>query len=113
MVPFFHGRMKSMFEMFSEELKLETNGSLAKPPIEYFRRFYGDLGAFSSGAVNVARDFLGADHLLFGSDAPFDASGGRSSIRESIAAVKHSSCTEAEKESIFTANVERFFNLEP
>lgn len=111
MVPFFHGRMKSMFEMFSEELKIETNGSLAKPPMEYFKRFYGDLGAFSSGAVNVARDFLGADHLLFGSDAPFDASGGRSSIRESIAAVKDSSCTEAEKENIFTANVERFFNL--
>lgn len=111
MLPFFHGRMKSMFEMFSEELKIETNGGLSKPPIEYFKRFYGDIGAFSSGAVNVARDFLGADHLLFGSDAPFDASGGRSSILESIAAVTHSSCTEAEKQNIFTANVERFFNI--
>src|SRR5919106_872315 len=65
--------------------------------------FYGDIGAFSAGAVNVARDFLGADHLLFGTDAPFDATGGRSSIRESIAAVKNSTCTEAEKANIFTA----------
>jgi aminocarboxymuconate-semialdehyde decarboxylase len=84
---------------------------LTQPPLEYFRRFYGDLGAFSSGAVNVARDFLGADRLLFGSDAPFDANGGRSSIRDSIAAVRDSRCTEEEKQNIFTTNVERFFNL--
>jgi aminocarboxymuconate-semialdehyde decarboxylase len=111
MIPFLHGRMKSMFEMFSEDLALQTEGRLTQPPIEFFRRFYGDLGAFSPGAVNVARDFLGADHLLFGTDAPFDAAGGRSSIRESIAAVKNSTCTEAEKANIFTTNVERFFNL--
>jgi aminocarboxymuconate-semialdehyde decarboxylase len=69
------------------------------------------MGAFSPGAVNVARDFLGADHLLFGTDAPFDATGGRSSIRDSIAAVMNSACTDAEKSQIFTTNVERFFNL--
>ena len=61
--------------------------------------------------MNVARDFLGADHLLFGSDAPFDAQGGRSSIRESMASVKNSSCTDAEKAAISTTNVERFFNF--
>jgi predicted TIM-barrel fold metal-dependent hydrolase len=111
MIPFFHGRMRSMFEMFDEHLRLETEGRLTRPAIEYFRLFYGDLGAFSAGAVNVARDFLGADRLLFGSDAPFDATGGRSSIRESIAAVRESTCTEEEKRNIFTTNVERFFNL--
>jgi aminocarboxymuconate-semialdehyde decarboxylase len=111
MIPFLHGRMKSMFEMFSEDLAIQTGGRLTQPPLEYFRRFYGDLGAFSPGAVNVARDFLGANHLLFGTDAPFDAAGGRSSIRESIAAVKHSACTEAEKAAIFTTNVEQFFEF--
>jgi aminocarboxymuconate-semialdehyde decarboxylase len=111
MIPFFHGRMRSMFEMFDEHLRLETEGRLTRPAIDYFRLFYGDLGAFSAGAVNVARDFLGADRLLFGSDAPFDASGGRSSIRDSIAAVRESTCTEEEKQNIFTTNVERFFNL--
>lgn len=111
MIPFLHGRMKSMFDMFAEDLALQTDGRLTRHPIEYFRTFYGDLGAFSPGAVNVARDFLGADHLLFGSDAPFDAEGGRLSILESIASVKNSSCTASEKDGIFTANVERFFNL--
>ncbi len=113
MIPFFHGRMKSMFDQFSEDFAILTEGRLTQHPIEYFRRFYGDMGAFSPGAVNVARDFLGADHLLFGTDAPFDATGGRSSIRESIAAVKNSACTEAEQSNIFTTNVERFFNLAP
>ena len=49
--------------------------------------------------------------LTIGSDAPFDATGGRSSIRESIASVRESTCTEEEKRNIFTTNVERFFNL--
>jgi len=111
MIPFFHGRMTSMFDQFSEDLAILTEGRLAQHPIDYFRRFYGDMAAFSPGAVNVARDFLGAGHLLFGTDAPFDATGGRSSIRESIAAVKQSACTEAEQSNIFTTNVERFFNL--
>jgi predicted TIM-barrel fold metal-dependent hydrolase len=111
MIPFLHGRMKSMFDMFSEDFSAQTEGRLKKHPIEYFRQFYGDLGAFSAGAVNVARDFLGADHLLFGTDAPFDATGGTASIRESIASVKDSTLTAAEKENVFTANVERFFNL--
>ena len=111
MVPFFHGRMESMFDMFAEDFTMQTDGRVKRPWLDHFRRFYGDLGAFSSGAVNVARDFLGADHLLFGSDAPFDAEGGRVSIRASIAAVQNSSCTVAEKQNIFTTNVERFFNL--
>ena len=111
MIPFLHGRMKSMFDMFREDFELQTQNRVTQPFIDHFRRFYGDIGAFSPGAVNVARDFLGADHLLFGTDAPFDATGGRSSIRESIAAVNNSTCTEAEKANIFTANVERFFNL--
>ena len=111
MIPFLHGRMKSMFDMFAEDFAIQTEGRLTGHPLDHFRRFYGDLGAFSSGAVNVARDFLGADHLLFGTDAPFDATGGRSSIRESIAAVQGSACTTAEKAAIFNTNVERFFNL--
>jgi aminocarboxymuconate-semialdehyde decarboxylase len=111
MVPFLHGRMQSMFDMFAEELQIETGGRLTRPPLEYFKRFYGDLGAFSAGAVNLARDFIGADHLLFGSDAPFDATGGAWSIRASIDSVKHSACTEAEQQAIFTTNVQRFFNL--
>ena len=113
MIPFFHGRMTSMFDQFSEDVAILTQGRLTQHPIEYFRRFYGDMAAFSPGAVNVARDFLGASHLLFGTDAPFDATGGRSSIRESIAAVQDSACTDAEKSNIFSTNVERFFNLGP
>jgi predicted TIM-barrel fold metal-dependent hydrolase len=113
MIPFFHGRMKSMFDQFSDDVAILTEGRLTEHPIEYFRRFYGDMAAFSPGAVNVARDFLGADHLLFGTDAPFDATGGRSSIQESIDAVNKSACTELEKSRIFTTNVERFFNLTP
>ena len=44
MIPFLHGRMKSMFDMFAEDFAIQTEGRLTKHPIEYFRQFYGDMG---------------------------------------------------------------------
>lgn len=111
MIPFFHGRMNSMFSMFETDLKIETENRLKKPPLEYFKRFYGDTSVFTPDSIDCARAFLGVDHLIFGTDAPFDATGGRSSIRDGIAAVKGSRCTDGEKEAIFSGNAERFFRL--
>jgi aminocarboxymuconate-semialdehyde decarboxylase len=113
MIPFFHGRMRSMFAMFEKDLAIETENRLAGAPLDYFRRFYGDTAAFSIGAIDCAREFLGADHVIFGTDAPFDATGGRSSILDSIAAIKGSAATDREKEAMFTGNAQRFFRLGP
>jgi predicted TIM-barrel fold metal-dependent hydrolase len=113
MIPFFHGRMQSLFVMFESQLTIETDGRLSRPPLDYFRGFYADTAVYTVGSIDCAREFLGADHVLFGTDAPFDATGGRSSVRESVAAIRNSSCTETEKESILTGNVRRFFRLAP
>jgi aminocarboxymuconate-semialdehyde decarboxylase len=98
--------------MFEPQLKIETDGRLSKPPLDYFRLFYADTSVYTVGSIDCAREFLGADHVLFGTDAPFDATGGRSSVRESVAAIRNSSCTEREKANIFSGNVRRFFRLE-
>ena len=46
---------------------------LEHPPAEYFQRFYADTSGQSPVAIRAALDFLGAEHVLLGSDAPFIA----------------------------------------
>lgn len=111
MVPYFHGRMDSMFRLFEPQLVAEMGRPMTKPPLDYFRMFYADTSLYTATSVNCAREFLGVDHIVFGTDAPFDATGGRSSIGNSIAAVRASSCSDAEKERIFHENARQLFRL--
>jgi hypothetical protein len=69
---------RSADEDYSAVLK-----NLAKPPLEYFRMFYGDTvlgGASAPLACGLA--FFGADRVVFASDCPFDPEGGPMFIRE-------------------------------
>ena len=109
MVPFFHGRMQSLFDLFEAQFSGDAGGALPRPPMEYFRRFYADTSLFTTGSIDCARDFFGADHIIFGTDAPFDSTGGSRSVRDSAAAVNGSRCTADEKAQIFEGNAERLF----
>jgi uncharacterized protein len=111
MVPFFHGRMQSLFDLFEAQFSSDRGGPLPRPPMEYFRRFYADTSLFTAGSIDCARDFFGADQIVFGTDAPFDSTGGPRSIRDSAAAVNGSACTATEKAAIFQGNAERLFLL--
>jgi uncharacterized protein len=44
---------------------------LHRPPTEYFQRFYADTSGQSPVAIHAALEFLGHEHVLLGSDAPF------------------------------------------
>ncbi|MBV9582159.1 MAG: amidohydrolase family protein [Chloroflexi bacterium] len=44
---------------------------LPRPPAEYFAQFYADTSGQTPVAIRAAIEFLGADHVLLGSDAPF------------------------------------------
>jgi len=111
MVPFFQGRMHAMYTVFEPLLEEERGCPLKKPALEYFRCFYGDTSTFTTASIECACDFFGPDHILFGTDAPFDAEGGRFSIRESTAAIENSSLSAADKSKIFHQNFERLFRL--
>ena len=79
--------------------------------MEYFRSFYGDTSTYTVASVGCACDFFGADHILFGTDAPFDTEGGKFCIRESTAAVENSSLSAEEKSRIYYKNFEALFRL--
>jgi predicted TIM-barrel fold metal-dependent hydrolase len=46
---------------------------LQHPVAEYFTRFYADTSGQSPVAIRAALEFLGVEHVLLGSDAPFTA----------------------------------------
>jgi uncharacterized protein len=114
MVPFFAGRIDAMYKMFDPLLVDERGGKpMTKPAIEYFRMFYGDTSTFTAASIECACDFFGADHVLFGTDAPFDAEGGRASIRESTSAIEKARISAEDRKNIFHRNFERTFKLSP
>jgi aminocarboxymuconate-semialdehyde decarboxylase len=66
------------------------------------------------GAAHALRcciDFYGTDHILFGSDSPFDPERGPGYIRATIANLEEIGLTPAEREAIFFGNVTRLTGL--
>jgi uncharacterized protein len=110
MVPFFSGRIVSMYRMLEPLIVAERGGRpFSKPVIEYFRSFYTDVSTFTTASIECAVDFFGVDHVIFGTDAPFDFEGGRASIRECTDAINNARFTAAQKSTIFHGNFEKYF----
>lgn len=116
MIPYFAGRCETLWaqlgsrtadEDYSEVLK-----RMSKPPIEYFKMFYGDtvLGG-SASALRCGLDFFGADHVLFASDCPFDPEGGPMFIREGIRSIEDLQLSEEDKRKIYFGNALRLMRV--
>ncbi|MBI2815494.1 MAG: amidohydrolase [Acidobacteria bacterium] len=110
-IPYLAGRMESMFGMFQGIIEQEIGHPLQRPAMDYFRLFYGDTATFTASSIECACDVLGADHVIFGSDAPFDAEGGRFSVRESTNAVNNARISAEDKRKIFYQNFETLFKV--
>src|SRR4029434_4453282 len=87
-------------------------GRLRRRPIDYFRMFYGDTALFGAWhAMESGLAFFGADHVLFGTDMPFDPEKGTGFIRETIAAMDRRRSGEEEKAAIYEGNARRLLRL--
>lgn len=113
MVPHFSGRVGPGWDQLGartpEEQREDVTGpALSKRPIDYFRMMYVDTALFGAGhAVQCALDFYGADHILFGSDSPYDPEKGPGYIRASIANVDYLKISDRTRAEIFSGNVDR------
>ncbi len=66
-LPYLHGRLDRGYKM-----RPEINKVISKPPTEYLKQFYFDSIAHDSVVLKSLVDFVGAEHVLLGSDYPFD-----------------------------------------
>jgi predicted TIM-barrel fold metal-dependent hydrolase len=96
MVPHFSGRL-GMGPGYRQ-----VAGSLPRPPLEYFRRFYADTALFGAPhAVRCVIDFFGPEHVLFGTDMPL---GPANSIAATIANVESCGLDEKDRSAVYAAN---------
>ena len=73
---------------------------------------YGDTAMFGAAhALRCSIDFYGTDHILFGSDSPFDPERGPGYIRATIRNLQEIGLSPAEQEAIFCGNVTRLTGL--
>jgi predicted TIM-barrel fold metal-dependent hydrolase len=116
MIPYFEGRagpgMDQLGTRSEDPADAAALGRLQRRPVDYFRLFYGDTALFGSSAgLECGLSFFGAEHVLFGTDMPFDPEGGPGFIRETIAAIERMRATDEERRLIYEGNARRLLRL--
>ena len=116
MIPFCAGRVGGGLDQLGSRSDDPEDGAalgrLRKRPIDYFRMFYGDTALFGAWhAMESGLAFFGADHVLFGTDFPFDPEQGPGFIRDTITAMDRMRASDDDKAQIYEGNARRLLRL--
>ena len=116
MIPFCEGRIGGGLDQLGARSDDPDDGGalgrLERRPVDYFRMFYGDTALFGAWhAMESGLAFFGADHVLFGTDMPFDPEKGPGFIRETIAAMDRMRASDDDKARIYEGNARRLLRL--
>jgi uncharacterized protein len=87
----------------------QTQDTLKRPPLDYFRLFYTDTALFGAPhAVRCVLDFFGPDHVLFGTDMPL---GPPNAIEATIADLESVGLDEPALEKVYAGNASRLLRI--
>lgn len=112
MIPYFADRIVVHYNNGLERLGQKFFPGLTKHPIEYFKMFYNDTALSGNGSgLKCGYDFFGEDHLLFGSDMPYDVGNGAVAIRQTIEAIEGMNIPESSKKKIYEGNARNLLHL--
>lgn len=112
MAPYFAERISCAYDLTEERLKEPVKQGLTKAPIEYYRMFYNDTAVSGSrSALMCAYDFFGPEHILFGTDMPFDNELGSRVVRQTIASIEQMDIPDSDKKKIFEDNTRKLLGL--
>lgn len=112
MVPFFAQRIAGYWDYVETRLKRNYKAGLRRPLVDYFRLFYNDTAIYgNTPGLMCAYSFFGAEHLLFGTDIPYDSQNGNRYIRDTIAAIDQMDISPEDKKKIYEDNARSLFQL--
>lgn len=117
MAPYFEGRVGPGWDQLgartSDQDYTVVLKELKKRPLDYFRMFYADTALFGAYEATVCGlRFFNADHVLFGSDSPFDPEKGPMYIRETIGVIDRLPISVEERAAIYSGNAVRLLKLD-
>jgi predicted TIM-barrel fold metal-dependent hydrolase len=112
MIPYFAARIMAFHD--SEEMRRggKDKLGLTKAPIEYFKMFYADTAicGYTPGLM-CGYAFFGGEHLLFGTDMPYDNQFGDRNTRETLRAIEQMDISDSERQKIYEDNARRLLRL--
>jgi aminocarboxymuconate-semialdehyde decarboxylase len=112
-IPALAGRLEEPFDFKLQGADPDgTDPFKIKPPIEHLRMFYADTALCGDVPILMCgHAFFGADHILFGTDYPYDKEGGDLYIRRTIEAVHSMDISDVDKTKIFEGNARRILKM--
>lgn len=114
MIPYLEGRIGLGWsdQLGSRTADEDYRDLLPQRPLDYFRRFYADTALSGSNiGIRCGLEFFGADHVVFGSDCPFDPEGGPMYIRETIRVIDALNVRDIDREKIYYRNIRRLMRM--
>jgi aminocarboxymuconate-semialdehyde decarboxylase len=114
LIPHFSGRIELLPALSTMDRGLEDAlAKLQRPLIDYFKMLYVDTALFgASHAVECVIDFFGPDHVLFGTDTPFDGAGGAKFIPATISDIEKAVTDADAQAAIFEGNAHRLLRIQ-
>jgi len=100
-IPYLMERLDSGYRDFAE-----CRVNIDQPPSTYLKKLYYDTVTFSPHNLRMARDLVGADHMVMGSDYPHLLG----SIERSVSSIQDLAIPEYEKERIFNGTALSILN---
>jgi len=99
-VPYMAERFDRGFHNFAD-----CRRNIDRAPSEYLKTWYYDTVNFDPGALRLAIDFAGVDHILAGSDYPHQIG----SIPSMLSSIRGLDLSDAEKSAILGGNASRVY----
>jgi aminocarboxymuconate-semialdehyde decarboxylase len=102
-IPYLAERLDRGFHAFKD-----CRAHIDREPSSYLKEFYYDTVNFNQGALKLAIEFAGTDHILAGSDYPHMIG----SIPSMLDAIKRLPITEEERAGIFGLNAAKLLGIQ-
>lgn len=110
MVPYYASRASGFYD--ANEMLLKLNIQLKGRPVDYYRLFYTDTAIYkNTPALMCCYDFFGAEHVLFGTDMPYDNQYGLRQTREVIESIDAMDISKEDKRLIYEDNARKLLRL--
>ena len=100
-IPYLAERIQNCYEAYPE-----CRENITAPAMDYLKKFYYDTVSFFEPALICAHAFVGAGHMVLGSDYPHVIG----DIEEAITSIENLKIDAQEKEQIYSGNILRLIH---